>query len=112
MAFSSAQWVALPPVPADAVTAGEVATHIVEPGMVLRFEHADPARRAGDYAGGRFPAVERAAAELLHNPLIERIRIDVARRIDAVVNVQPRQAVLRRKHKPHSIVRRLLGPRL
>lgn len=66
--------VALPPVPADAITAGEVATHIVEPGMVLRFEHADPARRAGDYAGGRFPAVERAAADVLEFAQREAVR--------------------------------------
>jgi len=66
--------VALPPVPADAITAGEVATHVVEPGMVLRFEHADPARRAGDYAGGRFPAVERAAADTLEFAQREVVR--------------------------------------
>ncbi len=33
--------------------------------MVLRFEHADPARRAGDYATGLFPTVQRAAANVL-----------------------------------------------
>jgi hypothetical protein len=66
--------VALPPVSADAITAAEVATHIVEPGMVLRFEHADPARRAGDYASGRFPAVERAAADALEFAQREVVR--------------------------------------
>jgi len=53
--------VQLPPVAADAITAAEVAMHIVEPGMVLRFEHADPARRAGAYATGPFPDRQRRA---------------------------------------------------
>ncbi len=55
----------LPPLAQDAITAAEVATHIVEPGMVLRFEHADPARRAGAYATGAFPVRERRAADVL-----------------------------------------------
>ncbi|KQR81440.1 hypothetical protein ASG07_13080 [Sphingomonas sp. Leaf343] len=55
----------LPPLAQDAITAAEVATHIVEPGMVLRFEHADPARRAGAYASGAFPERERRAADVL-----------------------------------------------
>ncbi|GAA0659625.1 hypothetical protein GCM10009102_05080 [Sphingomonas insulae] len=66
--------VAVPPVGSDAITAAEVATHIVEPGMVLRFEHADPARRAGDYAQGRFPAVQRAAANALEFAQREVVR--------------------------------------
>lgn len=66
--------VALPPVRADAVTAAEVATHIVEPGMVLRFEHADPVRRAGDYATGPFPTVQRAAANVLEFAQREVVR--------------------------------------
>ena len=57
--------VRLPPLIDDAITAAEVATHIVEPGMVLRFEHADPVRRAGAYATGRFPQTERLAANAL-----------------------------------------------
>ena len=57
--------VALPPLAQDAITAAEVATHIVEPGMVLRFEHADPARRAGAYATGDFPDLQRRAANVL-----------------------------------------------
>lgn len=57
--------VALPPLAQDAITAAEVATHIVEPGMVLRFEHADPARRAGAYAAGPFPYLQRRAADVL-----------------------------------------------
>lgn len=57
--------VQLPPLDSDAITAAEVATHIVEPGMVLRFEHADPARRAGDYVTGTFPDTQRRAANVL-----------------------------------------------
>ncbi|MCU6454610.1 hypothetical protein LPN01_11025 [Sphingomonas sp. A2-49] len=66
--------VALPPVTADAVTAAEVATHIVEPGMVLRFEHADPARRAGPYASGPFPVLQRRAADNLEFAQREVVR--------------------------------------
>ena len=66
--------VALPPLPADAITAAEVATHIVEPGMVLRFEHADPARRAGDYATGPFPVIARRAADTLEFAQREVVR--------------------------------------
>lgn len=66
--------VQLPPVGHDAVGAGEVATHIVEPGMVLRFEHADPARRAGAYADGPFPALQRRAADHLEFAQREVIR--------------------------------------
>ncbi|MPQ55195.1 hypothetical protein [Duganella sp. FT27W] len=65
-------WV--PPVAGDAVTAGEFATHIVEPGMVLRFEHADLARRAGAYASGTFPALQRRAADNLQFAQREVIR--------------------------------------
>lgn len=57
--------VALPPLAQDAITAAEVATHIVEPGLVLRFEHADPARRAGAYATSAFPDLQRRAANVL-----------------------------------------------
>ncbi|MYN24837.1 hypothetical protein [Duganella levis] len=64
----------MPPVARDAVTAGEFATHIVEPGMVLRFEHADPARRAGFYAQGDFPALQRRAADNLEFAQREVIR--------------------------------------
>ncbi|WP_216637083.1 hypothetical protein V3I01_04635 [Sphingomonas sp. gentR] len=66
--------VALPPLDHDAITAGEVATHIVEPGMVLRFEHADPARRAGAYASGAFPALQRDAANTLEFAQREVVR--------------------------------------
>ncbi|MDJ0278302.1 hypothetical protein QLH51_16005 [Sphingomonas sp. 2R-10] len=66
--------VQVPPVAADAVTAAEVATHIVEPGMVLRFEHADPARRAGFYATGPFPDVQRRAANVLEFAQREVVR--------------------------------------
>lgn len=66
--------VQLPPVATDALTAGEVATHIVEPGMVLRFEHADPARRAGAYASGVFPDLQRRAANTLEFAQREVVR--------------------------------------
>ena len=66
--------VQVPPVGYDAVGAGEVATHVVEPGMVLRFEHADPARRAGAYADGPFPALQRRAADHLEFAQREVIR--------------------------------------
>lgn len=66
--------VALPPLDHDAITAGEVATHIVEPGMVLRFEHADPARRAGVYASGAFPTLQRDAANTLEFAQREVVR--------------------------------------
>lgn len=66
--------VPLPPLARDAITAAEVATHIVEPGMVLRFEHADPARRAGDYATGAFPVVQRRAANALEFAQREVVR--------------------------------------
>lgn len=66
--------VQLPPIAADAITAGEVATHIIEPGMVLRFEHADPARRAGAYASGAFPALQRRAADVLEFAQREVVR--------------------------------------
>ncbi|OYY79028.1 MAG: hypothetical protein B7Y43_03930 [Sphingomonas sp. 28-62-20] len=55
----------LPPLTSDAVTAAEFSTHLVEPGTVLRFEHADRARRAGAYAEGDFPDRQRAAANVL-----------------------------------------------
>lgn len=66
--------VQLPPVASDAITAAEVATHIVEPGMVLRFEHADPARRAGAYATGPFPTLQRKAADVLEFAQREAVR--------------------------------------
>jgi hypothetical protein len=66
--------VQVPPVATDAVTAGEVATHIVEPGMVLRLEHADPVRRAGAYATGPFPHLQRRAADVLEFAQREVVR--------------------------------------
>jgi len=73
--------VPLPPLRDDAITAAEMATHIVEPGMVLRFEHADPARRAGAYATGAFPTTERAAANVLTFAQREVVRqLDLGRR--------------------------------
>jgi hypothetical protein len=52
----------------------EVQTHLEWPGIVLRVEHAFPDRRAGKYATGRWPAVERAAALHLEFGLREAIR--------------------------------------
>ena len=66
--------VQLPPIATDAITAAEVATHIAEPGMVLRFEHADPARRAGAYATGPFPVLQRRAADTLEFAQREVVR--------------------------------------
>ncbi|RMR61582.1 hypothetical protein ALP83_04015 [Pseudomonas syringae pv. actinidiae] len=67
-------YVVLPPLAVDAITASEVSTHIVEPGMVLRFEHADPARRAGLYVQDSFPSVQRAAANVLEFAQREAVR--------------------------------------
>lgn len=55
----------LPPIVNDAINAGEFHTHIVEPGMVLRFEHDDPARRAGAYSDAPLDFVQRRAADVL-----------------------------------------------
>lgn len=57
--------VELPPINKDAIWAAAMATEIVETGVTLRFEHADPARRAGAYADGPFPDLERKAANNL-----------------------------------------------
>lgn len=66
--------VALAPLHVDLIDTGEFSTHIVEPGMVLRFEHADPARLAGDYAGKPLPKVQREAANVLEFAEREAIR--------------------------------------
>jgi hypothetical protein len=66
--------VALPPLATDMIETGEFATHIVEPGMVLRLEHADPAQLAGFYAGKPLPAVQRAAASHLEFAEREAVR--------------------------------------
>jgi hypothetical protein len=65
--------VQLPPLEGDAVESGEVATQIAGEGYVLRFEHADPARRAGAYANA-FPSLERRAANTLEFSLREAVR--------------------------------------
>jgi hypothetical protein len=64
----------LPPLVEDAVWAPGYSTEIDEPGMTLRFEHADPVRRAGAYATGPFPALERRAADNLSFALREAVR--------------------------------------
>lgn len=52
----------------------EVQTSLEWPGIVLRIEHAFVDRRAGKYATGEFPAVQRAAALNLEFGLREAIR--------------------------------------
>jgi hypothetical protein len=52
----------LPAQAEDRVNSGEFQTHLLWPGIDLRFEHADPERRSGKYADGPWPAVERKAA--------------------------------------------------
>jgi hypothetical protein len=64
----------LPPLAQDTVDAGEFATHLVETGVVLRMEHADPARLAGAYADKPLPAVERSAANNLEFAQREAVR--------------------------------------
>lgn len=66
--------VSVPPLWHDAVTAAELSTHLVEPGVVLRLEHADPSRRAGKYKEGEFPIRQRQAADNLQFALREFIR--------------------------------------
>jgi hypothetical protein len=51
-----------------------VQTSLEWPGIVLRVEHAFPDRRAGKYATGDFPVVQRAAALNLEFGLREAIR--------------------------------------
>jgi hypothetical protein len=64
----------LPSQIADRPDSGEFQTHLYWPGVELRFEHADPARRAGDYTTGEFPVVQRQAAANLEFGLLEAIR--------------------------------------
>ena len=64
--------VQLPPLEEDAVESGEVATHVTGDGYVLRFEHADPIRRAGAYADV-FPTLQRSAANALEFALREAV---------------------------------------
>jgi len=64
----------LPAQIADRPDSGEFQTHLYWPGVELRFEHADPARRSGNYTTGAFPMVQRAAAANLEFGLLEAIR--------------------------------------
>ncbi len=64
----------LPPLAEDALWAGAFATEITETGVSLRMEHGDPVRRAGAYAEGPFPEVERRAADNLTFAQREAIR--------------------------------------
>lgn len=59
---------------ADRVNSGEFQTHLFWQGVELRLEHGDPKRRAGDYATGTFPTVQRQAASNLEFALLEAIR--------------------------------------
>ncbi|MDG5498078.1 hypothetical protein [Niveispirillum sp. BGYR6] len=68
----------LPPLWEDAEAASTMETDIEEPGLVVRVEHADPARRAGAYADGPFPMVERRAADNLtfaQREVIRRLKL-------------------------------------
>ena len=55
--------ISLPPLVEDAIWAPALETDIEEEGMVLRIEHADIVRRAGAYAEGSFPELQRKAAD-------------------------------------------------
>jgi hypothetical protein len=52
----------LPVAPRARSSTVEIQTSLEWPGIVLRVEHAFPERRAGKYATGEFPVVQRAAA--------------------------------------------------
>jgi hypothetical protein len=52
----------LPPQSSDRINSAEFHTHIVYRGLDVRFEHADPDRRAAFYTKGEFPSLERSAA--------------------------------------------------
>lgn len=66
--------VRIPPLKSDAIWAPALETDIAETGTVLRVETADPLRRGGAYATGRFPELERRAADNLTFALREVIR--------------------------------------
>lgn len=59
---------------ADRLNSGEFQTHFYWQGIELRLEHGDRRRRAGDYAAGDFPDVQRDAASNLEFGLLEAIR--------------------------------------
>lgn len=65
----------LPAQEEDRVNSGEFQTHLLWPGIDLRFEHADPERRSGMYANGPWPDVERKAAANLEFAQREAIRM-------------------------------------
>ena len=64
----------LPVAPRARSSTVEVQTSLEWPGIVLRIEHAFPERRAGKYASGEFPEIQRAAALNLEFGLREAIR--------------------------------------
>jgi hypothetical protein len=64
----------MPVVPRARSSTVEVQTSLTWPGIVLRIEHAFPDRRAGKYATGEFPTVQRASALNLEFGFREAIR--------------------------------------
>ena len=64
----------MPVVPRARSSTVEVQTSLAWPGIVLRIEHAFPDRRAGKYAIGEFPIVQRASALNLEFGFREAIR--------------------------------------
>ncbi|MBC7928292.1 MAG: hypothetical protein H7039_21845 [Bryobacteraceae bacterium] len=62
------------PLPLERTNSTEVHTHILEPGLDIRVEHAHPLRRAGKYSQGRWPALEHQAALNLEFGLYEATR--------------------------------------
>lgn len=64
----------LPVAPRARSSTVELQTSLEWPGVVLRVEHAFPERRAGKYAAGNWPALERQAALNLEFGLREALR--------------------------------------
>ena len=67
--------ITLPAQAEDRINSGEFQTHLYWPGIDLRFEHADPERRSGKYADGKWPSVERQAAANLEFAQREAVRM-------------------------------------
>ena len=65
----------LPPEPVDRINSGEFQTHIFWPGVDLRLEHGDPARRAGKYSTGPWPAMQLKAAHNLEFAQLDALRM-------------------------------------
>ena len=74
----------LPVAPRARSSTVEVQTSLEWPGMVVRIEHAFLDRRAGKYATGEFPAVQRASALNLEFGLREALRdLKLDREVDS-----------------------------